>query len=611
MQSLSRQGRPEPVGSKMAAPANTCHAGAKPGIAPLSRSRVRQRRWRHAVCRRGALATVAASLIALALAPLASASSVATWGYNRQGQLGDGHSVSEQLYSDAPVAVKGITEAIAVSGTRDSDLALLSNGTVEQWGSIPGHSVASSSDEPGLIGGLTNVKEVAAGDGGFALLKSGTIDALSSGTPTPVPGITTARSIVAGESDAMAVLSNNTVVAWGDDETGQLGNGKIGSFGEEFPTPTPVLCSSQGPCNGEGHLGEVEAVSIEDAVFGGHALALLKSGEVEYWGGSTGVEPSSLPTKVSGITGARAVVAGRESSLALLSSETVDGWGLNYCDELGDGKSYAEEEQRQTPEAVVGLSGVKTISAVSANSGDERQEACTTYLATENGRLYSWGTNGYGALGQGLISGPELLGFPGDGSVRSVSDRPAEVTGFTGEPRGVKGAVALATANPATFLTFTNWMLAGTLGFKGFEGETASFSGGSFSGTGALHGQASGELTAAFLAPLRWAGVVPMKLGLRLVPEAPEGTTARDSVRITSLSMLGLTIPTNCRTTKPVSFALATPESISQTRVAASGSFSLPAFKCEGGFLGAPFGRFVLTPLLSHPGNSYSFAMEP
>ena len=45
----------------------------------------------------------------------AAGSGVATWGSNQHGQLGDGLTGAEELYSDVPVAVKGLSEVVAVA----------------------------------------------------------------------------------------------------------------------------------------------------------------------------------------------------------------------------------------------------------------------------------------------------------------------------------------------------------------------------------------------------------------------------------------------------------------------------------------------------------------
>src|SRR5437763_16879008 len=67
----------------------------------------------------------------------------------------------------------------------------------------------------------------------------------------------------------------------------------------------------------------------------------------------------SVPVQVQGLTEVKAIAAGANHSLALLSNGTVMAWGSNDNGQLGAGGTTDSE----VPEAVNGLSGVKAISA--------------------------------------------------------------------------------------------------------------------------------------------------------------------------------------------------------------------------------------------------------
>ncbi len=56
---------------------------------------------------------------------------VAAWGYNQLGELGDGSRTDSQV----PVTVKGVTNALAVAGGGYHSLVLGRNGVVQGWGS--------------------------------------------------------------------------------------------------------------------------------------------------------------------------------------------------------------------------------------------------------------------------------------------------------------------------------------------------------------------------------------------------------------------------------------------------------------------------------------------
>src|SRR4249920_149313 len=85
------------------------------------------------------------------------------------------------------------------------------------------------------------------------------------GVPVAVRGLTGVTAIAAGGAHALARLSNGTVMAWGDNINGQLGNGTTTS--SEVPVPVKGLTG-------------VTAVSAGSL----HSLALLSGGTVEAWG---------------------------------------------------------------------------------------------------------------------------------------------------------------------------------------------------------------------------------------------------------------------------------------------------------------------------------------
>lgn len=61
---------------------------------------------------------------------LMSNGTVECWGYNSNGQLGNGSTTN----SSVPVAVSGLSGAAAIAGAYSSNCALLANGTVQLLG---------------------------------------------------------------------------------------------------------------------------------------------------------------------------------------------------------------------------------------------------------------------------------------------------------------------------------------------------------------------------------------------------------------------------------------------------------------------------------------------
>lgn len=269
-------------------------------------------------------ATAVVAGVGFACALLAT-HSIDCWGFGLDGELGNGHSEG----SLTPVTVSGITNATAIAAGEAEACALLSNQTVKCWGSNQGGALGDgktqeeqkSSDVPVEVSGITSAVAVTAGDtDGCAALENGEVrcwgwnlsgdlgdgktqaEQESSDVPVKVSGITTATTLTAAWRHVCAVLKSGKVECWGDDEFGDLGNGR--SF-----------------------------------------------------------EPSPTPVAVSGISTATQIAAGYFHTCVVLSSGGVDCWGENSFGQLGDGKTEAEQEESSTPVAVKGLSGIAGIAA--------------------------------------------------------------------------------------------------------------------------------------------------------------------------------------------------------------------------------------------------------
>jgi alpha-tubulin suppressor-like RCC1 family protein len=211
-------------------------------------------------------------------------------------------------------------------------------------------------------------------------------------------------------STAGASATSYGVMAWGENEEGQLG---LGGFTKKnapatLPTPSNTISVSAG---------------------GEFSLALIEGGTVKSWGGNVfgelgnGTTGGNTPTpvEVKGLTSAKAIAAGEAFGFALLENGTVKSWGWNVLGQLGIGTTTNHNE----PVAISGLSGVTEVAA----GGD------TGLALLEGGTVKSWGWNEYGQLGDGTTSGPEecvLVGI-----TRSCSTKPVEVTGFEEEVKQV------------------------------------------------------------------------------------------------------------------------------------------------------------------------------
>ena len=196
--------------------------------------------------------------------------------------------------------------------------------------------------------------------------------------------------IAAGTGHTCAALDDGTVVCWGDNSSGQLGDGTK----TRSPAPSPVVTSVSSRHRLDG------VISIATGELGSCALRI--NGDVYCWGatsflGTNAIAPSATAVRVP-ITGAVAVTVGDEHVCALLgnASHSVKCWGGNGDGQLGDGSFIA----RETPVDVV----------VTENGGSQR--VLTDVVQVTAGGLHTcatradstiacWGANARGQLGNG------------------------------------------------------------------------------------------------------------------------------------------------------------------------------------------------------------------
>lgn len=181
---------------------------------------------------------------------------------------------------------------------------------------------------------------------------------------------------------------------------------------------------------------------------------------------------------------------------------------------------------------------------------------------------------------------------------------------------------------------YKNWVLSGTLTPKKLGQSIRLPEGSTFNGSGELNtetgaGSVKGEL---FLPPfnttVKLFGLLPVNLGMTLTEAGTiEGAVAKHqavsgdetlsaptalNLRITSVTVLGLGIPTSCVTSEPVGLNLVanlTPEELLTEGWGFTGTMTLPKIKCEGGFAGGLFGE-LLSGLISGPETAYSVSIR-
>jgi len=170
---------------------------------------------------------------------------VQCWGADDYGQLGDGTS-SMGSYTDRPVGVAGLSNAIGISVNGYHSCVLLQDGHVKCWGANfygqlgDGNNVGGDSVSPVDVAGISTAIGISTGSQhSCAVLSNGTAKcwgnngyyqtgravADSSANPTVVSGIAGATAVSAGAGHTCAFIGTNDVKCWGNGSNGILGDG--------------------------------------------------------------------------------------------------------------------------------------------------------------------------------------------------------------------------------------------------------------------------------------------------------------------------------------------------------------------------------------------------
>lgn len=215
------------------------------------------------------------------------------WGDDANGQLGNG-AAGAQTSPPAPITLPGPGTAKAVSAGADHVCVVLTDGGVTCWGQ-------------GLDGRL--------GNGGTS-----TVTAPPAPITLPSPG--TAAAVSAGYRHSCAVLTSGAVTCWGQDFSGELGNG-TGSTDDVLAPPSPITLPGNAVATSWSRRGSTARASCcpmaTSAVGGTGQMLRLGTGSIV-----TSHSPSS-PIDMPGAYLAYAVAVGDSTVCALAGGRGVAG----------------------------------------------------------------------------------------------------------------------------------------------------------------------------------------------------------------------------------------------------------------------------------------------
>jgi alpha-tubulin suppressor-like RCC1 family protein len=343
-----------------------------------------------------------------------------SWGSNIRGQLGENTTTN----SNVPVAVtsSGVLSGktiLSISAGNSHSLALCADGTVAAWGynfygqlgngSNANSSVPVAETQSGVLVGKTVVAVSTGFSHSLALCSDGTVASwgynlygqLGNGNTTNsnVPVLVTASGVLngrgvvavaAGYYHNLALCSDGTVVAWGLNYSGQLGNTSNAN------SSVPVDITDSGALYGM-HVINLAAGSD-------HSLVLCDDGSLVSWGknangqlGDGSTTSSLIPVSVdaSDVLAGRIVEmisAGGFHNLAACSDGTLVTFGRNTNGQLGnDNNTDSSMPVEVTLAGILNGKMVTSLQAANAHS----------LALCSDGSIASWGAGSNGMLGNG------------------------------------------------------------------------------------------------------------------------------------------------------------------------------------------------------------------
>ncbi|OGQ82695.1 MAG: hypothetical protein A2289_08970 [Deltaproteobacteria bacterium RIFOXYA12_FULL_58_15] len=295
--------------------------------------------------------------------------------------------VSDEVDTSAPATVAVFAHDI--DGGEDHTLALKPDGTLWAWGlNVDGQ----------LGDGTSDSRDVPA-----RVCDKGR-------THCAVDPLTDVTAVAAGRNHSLALKSDGTVWSWGDNNTGQLGDGTQ----NPRSTPGPVCDIGETDCAVH-PLRDVIAISA-GYLF---SVALKSDGTVWAWGVNYDGELGNgipggwitTPTQVcaggatppcstangNGLADVLLVAGGGGGhTLALKTDGTLWGWGYNKSGQVGRGAWGADvaipEQVCDTGQTAPCSTFISDVSAIDAWSGH-------TLALKSDGSLWAWGGNQQGELG--------------------------------------------------------------------------------------------------------------------------------------------------------------------------------------------------------------------
>jgi alpha-tubulin suppressor-like RCC1 family protein len=337
---------------------------------------------------------------------LAADGRVYCWGDNEFGQLGDGTRTNHS----SPKAVSGTLRFVQVSAGAYHTCAVTADNRAYCWGNIENGRLGTTVGD-----GLT---PAVAGGRRFVRVRAGTYHTcavnpynvafcwgkkafgeLGGGdnyiTPVRVAGGLSFRSVIAGGGFTCGVTTGNKGYCWGYNLDGAVGDGT--RINRNKPTAVAGGLSFKSVVAGGGLIADAQGTEVDET----HACGLTTDNLAYCWGqGSNGQLGDGTttgsrvrPVRVVGGLHFGQVIAGYYLSCGVTTTKVAYCWGRGDSGQRGDGSTTYG---RSSPTKVAGGLLFAGVSAGPVGSH-------TCGITTGN-KIYCWGDNAFGQLGDGTTT---------------------------------------------------------------------------------------------------------------------------------------------------------------------------------------------------------------
>lgn len=320
---------------------------------------------------------------------------VRAWGQGQHGQLGTGklpkfYGADLTLNAATPVQVPDAKHVVflaagqsATGASGSTVCAGVRNGSVICWGDerlIPSTSAKREQAKPLVVAALKHAKKIDFGIGhACAILRDDTVACWGNnndgqlGSPRPkssrdlvaVPGLKDVVDIALGPSHSCAATKKGDVYCWGRNRNKTI-------------TPKDNDPKITQPARIDG-VSKIVKLAANDAM----SCGLDASSDLYCWGRNVKRGRSKLAQQVQHVDG------GYAHMCAVKKDTTLHCWGTNKHGQLGTGTTT----RANTPTQVAGLKDIVDVSA-----GYEH-----TCAVKRTGDVLCWGRNRFGELGNGTV----------------------------------------------------------------------------------------------------------------------------------------------------------------------------------------------------------------